>query len=43
LEDPTHLRTSEYADPLAPRIGRKPGSRVVAGKVVRPEEGGDAA
>ncbi len=44
LEDRTHLRTSEYADPLAPRIGRKPGSRVVAGKVVlRPEEGGDAA
>jgi hypothetical protein len=43
LEQRTHLRTSEYADPLAPRMGRKPGSRVVGGKVLRPEEGGDAA
>lgn len=42
LEQRTHLRTSEYADPAAPPQGRKPGSRVIDGKVVAPEEAADA-
>jgi predicted DNA-binding transcriptional regulator AlpA len=43
LNQRTHAATAEYANPLAPRIGRKAGSKVVEGKVVQPEEGGDAA
>lgn len=31
-----HQRTSEYADPDAPRQGRQKGSRVVEGKVIAP-------
>ncbi len=43
LQERLHRSTAEYADPLASRAGRQPGSRVVAGKVLRPEESGDAA
>jgi hypothetical protein len=43
LNQRTHAATAEYTDPLASRAGRQPGSRVVAGKVIQPGEGGDAA
>jgi hypothetical protein len=36
LKERAFRRTSEYLDPEAPRSGRKPGSRVVKGRVLAP-------
>ena len=36
LTERAHRHTAEYFDPAAPRAGRKPGSRVVDGKLVLP-------
>jgi hypothetical protein len=38
LKERAFRLTGEYADPEAPRQGRKPGSRVIDGKVLAPEE-----
>jgi hypothetical protein len=43
LQERLYRATAEYADPAAPRSGRKPGSRVVEGRVIAPEGDGDAA
>lgn len=42
LQERSHRMTSEYVDPLAPRQGRRVGSRLIGGKVVAPSEADDA-